>query len=199
MMPKKTTSIPNPPSLKNPHHPTNIAITFTPPTITFTAPTITFTAPTITFTAPTITNHPSPLPSGLLLGISGVLLIVFRRGSWSHGSFQGLGLQFMGVLFKAREMGVMFFFWGGWLRWLRWLIDRNDYYGCWYGWLREMWYYKGRDRRASASREEVGCGFGCTDCEKFVDSFFLVTLKELRKGNSDGLNVKHSLDLSPTQ
>eukprot|EP00434_Breviolum_minutum_P016069 symbB.v1.2.014162.t1/scaffold1029.1/size143119/4 len=38
---------------------------------------------------------------GLLLGISGVLLIVFRRGSWSHGSFQGLGLQFMGVLCKA--------------------------------------------------------------------------------------------------
>ena len=48
-------------------------------------------------------HQPMPITSpGLLLGISGVLLIVFRRGSWSHGSFQGLGLQFMGVLSKAR-------------------------------------------------------------------------------------------------
>lgn len=38
---------------------------------------------------------------GLLLGLSGVFLIVFRRGSWSQGSFEGLGLQLMGVLLKA--------------------------------------------------------------------------------------------------
>lgn len=38
---------------------------------------------------------------GLLLGLSGVLLIVFRRGSWSQGSFEGLTLQLMGVLLKA--------------------------------------------------------------------------------------------------
>eukprot|EP00435_Cladocopium_sp_Y103_P017329 s542_g4.t1 len=38
---------------------------------------------------------------GLLLGLCGVFLIVFRRGSWSQGSFEGLGLQLMGVLLKA--------------------------------------------------------------------------------------------------
>ncbi|CAK9090864.1 unnamed protein product [Durusdinium trenchii] len=38
---------------------------------------------------------------GLLLGLLGVLLIVFRRGRWSHGSFQGVALQVLGVFFKA--------------------------------------------------------------------------------------------------
>lgn len=31
-----------------------------------------------------------------------VFLIVFRRGSWSQGSFEGLGLQLMGVLLKVK-------------------------------------------------------------------------------------------------
>ena len=31
-----------------------------------------------------------------------VFFIVFRRGSWASGSFEGLGLQLMGVLLKVR-------------------------------------------------------------------------------------------------
>ena len=172
MMPKNTTtSIPNPPSLKNPHHPTNIAIPFT---------------------APTITNHPSP-PSGLLLGISGVLLIVFRRGSWSHGSFQGLGLQFMGVLFKAREKGVMFFFWDGWDGWLTEMIimdvDMVDWEKC------DI--IRVEIEELLLVERKLGVGLDARIAKSLLIPFFLVTLKELRKENSDGLNVKHSLDLSP--
>ena len=54
-----------------------------------------------------------PISSSRSHGISSsvageVLLIVFRRGSWSQGSFEGLTLQLMGVLLKvAPSMGPL--------------------------------------------------------------------------------------------
>ena len=38
-----------------------------------------------------------------------VFLIVFRRGSWSQGSFEGLGLQLMGVLLKVKWGEILCF------------------------------------------------------------------------------------------